>query len=135
MLGFNYYGQLGIGSQANSLTPQAVNLGTGRTALSVSVGPSHTCAILDDGSLKCWGAIITANLGIGSLADSLIPQSINLGSGRTAKSVDLGGSHTCAILDNGVQVLETVQPLEPVRLQCKSHLKQLIWEAVELRFR
>jgi Regulator of chromosome condensation (RCC1) repeat len=32
-----------------------VDLGTGRTAQSISVGEYSTCALLDDGGLKCWG--------------------------------------------------------------------------------
>lgn len=32
-----------------------VNLGTGRTATRIGCGQHHTCAVLDDGSLKCWG--------------------------------------------------------------------------------
>ncbi len=33
----------------------AVDLGTRRTALSISAGFNHTCALLDDGAVKCWG--------------------------------------------------------------------------------
>ena len=50
--GSNSYGQLGVGSTTYLYTSQTVNLGTGRTPVSVSTGYSHTCAILDDGSLK-----------------------------------------------------------------------------------
>ena len=32
-----------------------VDLGTGRTATRIGCGQHHTCAVLDDGSLKCWG--------------------------------------------------------------------------------
>ena len=32
-----------------------VNLGSGRTAKAISAGYQHTCAILDDDTLKCWG--------------------------------------------------------------------------------
>ena len=57
--GSNTYGELGIGGTTGYgvqyTTPQAVDLGTGRTAVSVSAGQYHTCAVLDDGSLKCWG--------------------------------------------------------------------------------
>lgn len=33
----------------------SVDLGTGRRAVQVSAGIYHTCAVLDDGKLKCWG--------------------------------------------------------------------------------
>lgn len=32
-----------------------VALGTGRIAVDVGCGQHHSCAVLDDGSLKCWG--------------------------------------------------------------------------------
>jgi E3 ubiquitin-protein ligase HERC3 len=42
----------------------AVDLGTGRTALSVSAGYGYTCALLDDASVKCWGQ--GGELGLGN---------------------------------------------------------------------
>ena len=41
----------------------AVNLGTGRTAKEVTVGGSHTCAILDNDTVKCWGNYSQGRLG------------------------------------------------------------------------
>lgn len=43
----------------------AVDLGTGRTAVAVTAGDGHTCAILDDASTKCWGNNGTGRLGLG----------------------------------------------------------------------
>ena len=60
--GQNIYGQLGTGDNTNHDTPQTVDLGIGRTAVYVSTGKFHTCAVLDDGSLKCWGLTIMVNL-------------------------------------------------------------------------
>lgn len=55
--------QLGIGNEtARGQTPEdmgaglaIVDLGTGRTATHVACGNRHSCAVLDNGSLKCWG--------------------------------------------------------------------------------
>ena len=99
--GQNYYGQLGIGSTTQQTTPQTVDLGTGRTAVSVSLGGAHTCAVLDDGTLKCWGHNNYGQLGIGSTTQQTTPQTVDLGTGRTAVSVSSGSSHTCAVLDDG----------------------------------
>jgi len=99
--GTNSYGQLGIGSTTQQTTPQTVNLGTGRTAVSVSAGYTHTCAILDDESLKCWGVGTAGQLGIGLNVNQITPQTVGLGTGRTAVSVSAGVQHTCAILDDG----------------------------------
>ena len=40
-----------------------MNLGAGRTAKAVACGEYHTCAILDDDTLKCWGK--NSNIGYG----------------------------------------------------------------------
>ena len=94
--GYNGYGQLGIGSTTNQNTPQTVDLGTGRTAVSVSLGQQHTCAVLDDGSLKCWGRNNYGQLGIGSYSNQNTPQTVSLATGRTAVSVSAGvHSHLC----------------------------------------
>ena len=104
-MGYNFYGQIGIGSTTTQKSPQTVNLGTGRTAVSVSSGRDHTCAVLDNGSLKCWGRNYYGELGIGGTTGYGVqyttPQTVDLGTGRTAVSVSLGQRHTCAVLDDG----------------------------------
>ena len=100
--GDGYRGQLGVGDTQDYYTPQTVNLGAGRTAVSVSLGSGdHSCAILDNGSLKCWGDGTNGKLGLGSSSDQTEPQLVDLGLGRSAVSVSLGNQHTCAILDDG----------------------------------
>ena len=85
----------------------AINLGDGRTAKAVSAGWEHTCAILDNDEVKCWGFGNGGRLGqgnedlIGDEEDEIKNlDSIDLGDGRTAKAVSAGYRHTCAILDN-----------------------------------
>jgi alpha-tubulin suppressor-like RCC1 family protein len=100
--GYNHKGQLGIGSTTDSLTPAAVNLGSGRTATLIAVGEMTSCAKLDNGDLKCWGSSNSSMLGFYSSSDSTTPAAaIDFGTGRTAASVELGKEHGCAILDNG----------------------------------
>ncbi len=98
--GQNSYGQLGDGSTTTTSTPVSVDLGSGRTAASLSVGNIHTCAILDDASLKCWGYGRNGELGTGSTSDSHTPVSASFDAGRTVVAIAAGGGHTCAILDN-----------------------------------
>lgn len=120
--GNNYSGMLGYddttrrgdssGSMGDNLP--AVNLGAGNTAVSVACGVSHTCAILQDGKVKCWGSAEDAKLGIatgnydndrqnegdqtGEMANL---GTADLGAGRAAKQLALGEKHTCALLDDG----------------------------------
>ena len=85
-----------------------VDLGNGRTAKAISAGGGHTCAILDDDTVKCWGSGMTGKLGYGNLlsrgdeSDEMgdeLPV-VNLGAGRKAKSISAGGNNTCVVLDN-----------------------------------
>jgi alpha-tubulin suppressor-like RCC1 family protein len=105
-------GQLGYGDTSNlgdTSRPgfhAPVDLG-GRTARAISAGTAHTCAILDNGSVLCWGNGADGRLGYGNtnnVGDTQTPASVgpvDLGPGRTALAISAGGTHTCAMLDNG----------------------------------
>ena len=102
--GHNAYGQLGVGdtsqlSDSNVASPTPVTLGSGRTAKAVALGHYHTCAILSDDSLSCWGSNYGGRLGVGDTTDRNSPTAVSLGS-STVKAVALGQSHTCAILSD-----------------------------------
>jgi alpha-tubulin suppressor-like RCC1 family protein len=111
--GDNNHGQLGRddtldqGDQANEMQNlQAINLG-GHTAKAISAGAEHSCALLDDDTIKCWGANGYGQLGIESNLDrgdaagemALLP-AVDLGATLTAKAVSAGRNHTCALLDD-----------------------------------
>jgi alpha-tubulin suppressor-like RCC1 family protein len=75
-------------------------------ALHVSAGYHHTCALLDDGAVKCWGRGQFGVLGndseenIGDKPGDMAKlKSINLG--QRAVYVDTGPGHSCAILVGG----------------------------------
>ncbi|MBI3977919.1 MAG: hypothetical protein HY331_07015, partial [Chloroflexi bacterium] len=44
----------------------AVDLGTGRTGTAIAGGGEYTCAILDNGQVKCWGYNTYGQLGLGN---------------------------------------------------------------------
>ena len=100
-------GRLGYGNEQNVLSAAAagpVNLGPGRSGRAVVAGDYHTCAILDDGSVRCWGFGANGRLGYASTANMLSPAAapaVDLGPGRRATAITAGASHTCAILDDG----------------------------------
>ena len=115
--GFNADGQLGYedtatrgdepGEMGDDLN--VVDVGNGRTVVQMSTGRLHTCALLDDATVKCWGANAKGQLGygdtasrgkaVGEMGNNLL--TVDLGSGRSAVQIATGGFHTCAILDNG----------------------------------
>ena len=41
----------------------AINVGAGRTVTAVATGYKHTCVILDNGTLKCFGKNTNGELG------------------------------------------------------------------------
>lgn len=113
--GQNGSGRLGqghssdIGAVAGDMAAlPAIDLGTGRLAISVAVGANHVCALLDNSQLKCWGVggVIgledSVNKGddINEMGDHL--SSVNLGVGRKVIQVTAGNNFTCARLDNGM---------------------------------
>ncbi|HEY5960854.1 MAG TPA: SpvB/TcaC N-terminal domain-containing protein, partial [Polyangiaceae bacterium] len=84
-----------------------VDLGPGRLAKQLTAGYAHTCAILDDDSVKCWGINSNGQLGLGDtltrgymVLGSNLPV-VDLGTGRKARKIRAGGNGTCALLDNG----------------------------------
>lgn len=116
--GKNQRGELGLGDEAwrgaqpgtmGANLPR-VDLGTGHSAVAVVTGYEHTCALLDDATVKCWGDNTYAQLGLerhhfypvggrpGDMGTHL--PSVDLGKGRTTKVIAAHGNHTCAILDD-----------------------------------
>ena len=98
--GSNSEGQLGNTSVAlggQSATPVLVEGIT--TATSVSLGMKHSCALLTDGTIKCWGWNDKNQLGGGVGAQSTTPVSVQ--DIMTATHIGLGQKHSCAVLTNG----------------------------------
>jgi len=84
-----------------------VDLGSGRTTVAITAASDHTCALLDNGKVKCWGTPSYGRLGIGSSAKGNVPGTmgdslpyVELGTGRTAVAISTYFGHTCVILDN-----------------------------------
>jgi len=67
--GLNTSGQLGNGTLSSSLVPVAVALSSGESAWSVDAGDVHTCAVLSDMRLRCWGGNAYGQLGRGYTGD------------------------------------------------------------------
>ena len=58
-------GQLGNGGTSDSLVPVNVSLPSGAKAVDLALGHLHTCALLTNGSVMCWGDGTYGQLGAG----------------------------------------------------------------------
>ncbi|MEM8620362.1 MAG: hypothetical protein AAGF73_11640, partial [Actinomycetota bacterium] len=107
-LGNNDDTNIGDGTGPSVAASDPIDLGTGRTATAITAGDLHTCALLDNNTVKCWGfgsagrlgTNATTNIGDGTGPSVAASDPVDLGTGRTATAITAGGSHTCALLDN-----------------------------------
>tara|TARA_B110001452_G_scaffold107827_1_gene89405 strand:- start:4607 stop:6436 length:1830 start_codon:yes stop_codon:yes gene_type:complete len=102
--GFNENGQSGDESTNTYKSPtNPVNFPDGRVAKSIGMGHKHTCAILDNDQLACWGADLYGALGNGESTseDEYAPVIISTPADRTTVKVEAGVSHTCILMDDG----------------------------------
>jgi alpha-tubulin suppressor-like RCC1 family protein len=110
--GHNDRGQLGyghtddIGDQPGEMPPPDVDVGG--LVVDLDVGHSHTCALLDNGEVRCWGNNYSGQLGIGSTENigdqpgEMPPSPVDL-QGAVAH-LDAGTNHNCVLLmDGGVR--------------------------------
>ena len=99
--GDNSSGQLGNGTTTNASTPVGVRLPTEARAIAISAGQNRTCAVLDTGSVLCWGANGFGELGDGSTIERHSPAAVLLPFPHRATAiVSKGNDATCAILDD-----------------------------------
>jgi alpha-tubulin suppressor-like RCC1 family protein len=131
--GDNQWGQLGQGNRTQHLGDQPgemgdnlpfIDFGTGLSATQVRVNGGHTCAILNNGAVKCWGLNTWGQLGLdlgnsnppnepamllctggprdcigdapGEMGDALAPAI----AGNAARLI-AGFRHNCALLTSG----------------------------------
>lgn len=92
-LGNNSAGQLGDGSTTNSTTPVLVYAAGNAASLSnvvaLAAGYAHTCALIADGSVLCWGAVTATN--------SAVPMPVV----SNAVTIAAGEGAPCVVLADG----------------------------------
>lgn len=97
--GDNGFGMLGDNSQINRPAPVDVSGAAGDHAL-VAAGGNHTCAILLNGSARCWGNNAHGQLGIDSIGNTPTAAGVT-GLSDRARTIAAGDHHACAIIANG----------------------------------
>ena len=96
--GDNSNGDVGDGTTTQRDTPVAVKNLPANLA-QISAGGGHTCALLKDGSVKCWGSGATGDLGDGSTSDRSAPVAVSGLSGVV--QIALGQVFSCALTAAG----------------------------------
>jgi alpha-tubulin suppressor-like RCC1 family protein len=64
------------------------------TAKQVRAGEIHACALLANGSVRCWGANTNGQLGDGTMTDAPIP---SMGPAGPYDKIAVGDHHTCGL--------------------------------------
>jgi len=111
--GDNAQGQLGIdssGGQSEAPVAVCAQAGCGSNlagAVAVAAGGEHTCVLLDNGRVRCWGDGYWGQLGDGGngpTADQSVPVEVlnrELGTFLSnVLAISAGGTHTCAVDNN-----------------------------------
>ncbi len=109
--GMNDYGQLGDNDAPNnSSTPvQVVGAGgigylTGVTE--IDADGKFSCALISDGTVRCWGRNQSGQLGNGTTNNSETPVTVEgvggIGTLSGASSITVGANHACALVSGGV---------------------------------
>jgi alpha-tubulin suppressor-like RCC1 family protein len=105
--GDNFVGQLGYGRQQVAGPPSATEfVPVGAAVAKISANNAHTCAVLVDKSVRCWGSGSFGDLGYGNTdnygdnepASSTPPPLTFLGGVIDARA---GGLHSCALYGAG----------------------------------
>ena len=111
--GNNDYNQLGVTTPAFNCdsalsscatSPQGV-LTTPGGVVDVAAGYNTTCAVMLDGTVKCWGQDNLGQCGVGSTASTrTVPTTVStIAGGATAVTVSMSGKGACAVVSGGLK--------------------------------
>lgn len=95
--GYNYWGQLGIGTTNPS--PSPIQIGTDTNWTSAGAGYWHAVGVKSDGSLWAWGANWYGQVGDNTIVDKHSP--VRIGADNDWASVVAGMDHNLALKLNG----------------------------------
>ncbi|MFW6086783.1 MAG: hypothetical protein ACODAG_06225 [Myxococcota bacterium] len=107
--GGNSDGRLGYGHTQNIGDNESVAsagaVDVGGSVVQISAGSQHTCALLNEGNVRCWGDGEWGALGYGNtdnVGDDKTPaEAGDVDVGGRVIQVAAGGTHTCALLESG----------------------------------
>lgn len=105
--GNNSYGQLGSGTpEAEPDTAAPTSVASIAGAAAIATSENHACAVMEDGTVSCWGNNSSGQLGNGSSGINRDDRSENTATPVTvmdihdAKEIATGWDHTCALVED-----------------------------------
>ena len=104
--GDNSNGQIGGGASGSNrvISGSAGDPLSGGTASRIAAGTYHTCAVLSDKSVQCWGQNYNGQTGGGAPSFNVYGQTgggvPSLGVNKTATEIAAGATSSCAILND-----------------------------------
>lgn len=81
-------------------SPPLVQSEESLTVLALAAGGQHTCAVISDGTVRCWGDNTDGRLGIGKITQEH-EKSVQVPTIRAARQIAAGLDFTCASLVGG----------------------------------
>ncbi len=97
--GDNNYGQLGYGDYNDRLVPgPSINLGA--KAIEIESNTLTTCAVLENGDLKCWGTNWAGQVGDETRGGEKLSPGSRINFDTPVKEVSIGAGHVCALFIN-----------------------------------
>src|SRR5688572_30705945 len=91
-----------FGPSSSDATPHRRVVADGVTRdvpMRIATGRDHSCQVVDDGSVRCWGSNSDGRLGDGTIVDR--PSPVVVGGLINITAVAAGFSHTCALQGDG----------------------------------
>ena len=103
--GDNSFSQVGIENSLenkNAKILMPTKMETLQDVLMVSVGENHACALINNGTIDCWGSNSNNNFQLGKITKSSVhPTPIEVPNMLDMKFVSSGGLHSCGLKSNG----------------------------------
>jgi len=100
-----YGNMITIGDDEDPAAAGDLDIEIGHKVTQLTYAGAHGCALLDDGSVRCWGSGTDGQLGHGStntIGNNETPRSAGpVQVGGTVTKLAAGANHTCALLSGG----------------------------------
>jgi len=97
--GSNEFGQLGVDTEEEIMPTPVVVDALGEWVQAITAKGGHTCALITNGEVQCWGVNTYGQLGDGTTEDQDQPGPVR--GLRGVQALAAGWNHTCAIVADG----------------------------------